>query len=267
MMTDFKLPQLEYVRTIRLKHTGDCKLIGVTSDLQIYAEEIYTDDCWLAQHHVGADGEIITSIDEDHGNVSVTEPLPVPTEMAQPSSGWQTMWLNFAGPRHRGLRALERVDALVRSMTIQDKMALSAYFKFNMPPPMLLGLAESYVISEAKTPITGLYFVCRRLRIAFVLPAPQTDEQGEPYDYDTRVIYGAHFAIRSAESESLLSEIDNLFPGVTPIRPMDCVITANHLIIADGGDTDRLSAVHLWRFNPELKALNDQERAIKRIYG
>ncbi len=71
--------------------------------------------------------------------------------MIKPQTGWHTMALNFAGPRHRGMRAPERTLDLVRPLSIQEKMALIDRFRLDVPPPLLLGIAESYVLAE--TPI------------------------------------------------------------------------------------------------------------------
>lgn len=266
-MTDLILPQLEYIQTHSLKHSGDCCLLAVTSDQHIYAEEIYGAEGWLAQHHLSPDGSFVATIDEDDGRTKVEQPLPLPEDAAQPATGWHTMWLNFAGPRHRGIRSLERVDELVRPFTLQDKIHLSQHPALKMPPPMILGLAESYVLAEAKTVVPGVYFVCRRLRIAFVTGKTETDETGEPFDYDSRVIYVAHFAARSAAlDESLVDQMQPL-PGITPSRPMDCAIFGNQLYVADGGEADRVSAVHVWKITSSMEILTEAEKMIRRIYG
>ncbi|MCK6580145.1 MAG: hypothetical protein L6Q98_18800 [Anaerolineae bacterium] len=270
-MTDFSLPTLDYLRSVTLRHPGDCSLLGVTPDLSIYAEEIYGSDGWIAQHCLSPSGEFLESIDESEDNAgrqgaSVT-PLALPDVAVRSSSGWQTMWLNFAGPRHRGMRVLERIDDLVRPFSIQDRIHLSQHPALVMPPPMVLGLAESYVLAEMRTAIPGVYFVCRRLRIAHLVVPPGVDEMGEPFDYDTRVIYAAHFAARSAAlDDSLIAQMQPL-PGVSLMRPMDCVITGDHLLVADGGEGERVSAIHLWQLSYPVPILTAEEQRLKRIYG
>lgn len=266
-MTDLILPQLEYIQTHPLKHSGDCCLLAVTHDHHIFAEEIYGAEGWIAQHHINPAGDFVESVDESAGATKVNQPLPLPEGAIQPTTGWHTMWLNFAGPRHRGIRSLERVDELVRPFTMQDKIHLSQHPTLKMPPPMILGLAESYVLAEAKTMVPGVYFVCRRLRIAYLPEKPGVDEAGEPFDYDSRVIYVAHFAARSAAiDESLVDQMQPL-PGVTPSRPMDCAIFGDHLYVADGGEVHRVSAVHVWKITTTMEILSEEEKLLRRIYG
>jgi hypothetical protein len=266
-MADLILPDLTYLHTFTLSHHGDCSLLGVTPAGDLFVEELYGEGGWLAQHHLSAHGMLLASIDEAEGAHTLTAPLPLPADAVRSRSGWATMWLNFAGARHRGMRALERVDDLVRPFSVQDKFRLGAHPMLNLPAPHILGLAESYVLAEANTPITGLYFVCRRARIAHVLPAPAVDDDGNPYDYDTRALYIAHFAARSAaQDESLIDQIRPM-PGVTPIRPMDCAIVADRLYIADGGDPNRLSAVHVWSLDWGIDLLTPEEQLRRRIYG
>jgi len=255
------------VRSFSLRHKGDCLLLGVTPDHHVYVEEIYGADGWIAQHHYDPDGTLIESIDESDGQITITAPLTLPDNALKSASGWGTMWLNFAGPRHRGIRALERIDQLVRPFTLQDKIHLSTHPLLDLPAPHILGLAESYVLSEAHTAMSGLYLVCRRLRIAYLVIPPGVDEQGEAYDYDTRVLHIAHFAARTPSlDESLIDQMQPL-PGIVPTRPMDCVISGDHLFIADGGGDTRLSAVHVWRLEWGVPLLTPDEKLFKQIYG
>lgn len=267
-MTDVVVPQLAYIRSFLLKHSGECCLLAISPDLHIFAEEIYGEDGWLAQHHLDSDGNFVESIDEDSGSHQVTAPLDLPDDSVRPASGWQTMWLNFAGPRHRGMRTLERVDELVRPFTVQDKMRLSQHPALNdVPQMMLLGLAESYVLAEARTAVPGLYFVCRRLRLAYRLAEARIDEDGEPYDYDSRVLYIAHFAAHHpALDDSLVDQMLPL-PGLTPARPMDCAIFDDHLLVADGSNGDQPNAIHLWKITSQAEILSTEEKLRRKIYG
>jgi hypothetical protein len=266
-MDDLILPDLVHLHTFALRHPGDCSLRGITPAGEVFVEEIYGEEGWLAQHHLSPEGVFLASVDEEAGARSVTEALPVPEDAARSRSGWATMWLNFAGARHRGVRALERIDDLVRPFTIQDKIRLGAHPLLNLPAPHILGLAESYVLAEANTPITGLYFVCRRVRIAHLLPAPAIDADGQPYDYDTRVLHLAHFTARSAAADETLIDQIRPMPGVTPIRPMDCAIVGDRLYVTDGGEGDRLAALHIWKLEWGIELLTPEEKLHRRIYG
>ncbi|MBK8021451.1 MAG: hypothetical protein IPK19_08470 [Chloroflexi bacterium] len=278
-MTDLILPDLEFIRTIPLKHAGDCSLLGVTPDQRIFAEEIHGSDGWLARHSLTWEGEWIASVDESNDALSTCQPatsttgaaahsaLDLPEGTVTSASGWQTMWLNFAGPRHRGLRVLERIDAMVRPFSVQDRLRLSDHPALKLPPHLVLGLAESYVLRETPTAVLGVYFVCRRLRIAHLLPALAADDAGDPYDYDTRVLYVAHFAARNASLEDSIVDQMGPFPGITPSRPMDAVIVGDHLFVADGGEGERLSAVHIWRLSYRVEILTPEQQRLKRIFG
>ena len=128
----------------------------------------------------------------------------------------------------------------------------------------LLGIAESYVLAESEIIHPNLYFVCRRLRLAYVLTEPATDADGQPYDYDTQVIFVAHF--HDCDGELALADLLDDLTDVPLHRPMDCVLAGDKLYIADGGEEDRLSAIHVWKLElPE--PLTEEEKLRKKIYG
>jgi hypothetical protein len=257
-------PSVTYLTTLPLKYHGDCSLIGVTPDGTIYAEEVYGDEGWIAQHELRQDGTITRSVDESGGTQADIQPLALPADLTKPKTGWHTMGLNFAGPRHRGMRAPERTADLVQPLTIDEKMAFARRLKLDIPAPMLMGIAESYVLAEADIVRPHLYFVCRRVRLALALPEEQQDDDGQPYDYETRVLYAAHFYDRGEELPTAA-----LFDHLTdppPQRPMDCMLMGDRLYIADGGSAELPSAIHVWRL--ELPANESGDAKLqKRIYG
>ncbi len=253
--------------TVTLSHAGDCTLLGVTLDGTIYAEEMYSDDGWLAQHHISADGQIIASVDEHSGTHVPFIPLALPDHVVKPARVWNAMALNFSGARHRGLRALERVDAVVHPLSVADKFALVERLKLMTPAPSVIGLAESYVIAEAEVIRREWSIVCRRLRFAYALAEPLNDSDGLPYDYDTRVLHVIHGYQRDDDIESSKAWLDGL-PGLDIQRPMDCVIVGDRLYIADGGDiqTERMSTIHVAHIDrPET--LSSDEAWHKKLYG
>ena len=258
---------LTLLDTIPLRHTGDCSLLGVTADGVIYAEEIYGDG-WLAQHKIDSKGRIAASADEQDGaNISII-PLAVPLDAEKSARVWNTMSLNFTGARHRGLRVVERVDDLVRGVAMNEKMLLVKRLELAVPPPMLIGLAESYVLAEAEVIHPDWFIVCRRLRFAYALLEEAIDNDGLPYDYDTRVLYTAHVFHRADESESTLARVIEGLPGVTLQRPMDCVILGDRLYIAEGGDAEQehMSMIHVFKLDrPDTPSADDEWR--KKIYG
>ncbi len=262
-MRESQTPPLEFLRTVSLRHGGDCNLIGVTPDLTVYVEEVYGEG-WLAQHAISLNGEFLQSIDEDEGRQTHSAALVLPDNGERPQTAWHTMKLNFAGPRHRGLRGADRLLDLVRGLSIQEKMSAIEHLRLDVPPPLLFGLAESYVLAEAPVDEPHLYIICRRMRLAYGLAQEQTDSDGQPYDYDTRVVYAAHFYDRSQELDPPLDMALNGLPGASLHRPMDCQIAGGCLFVADGGGDARLNALHIWRIElPPRKRRTIEEK----LYG
>lgn len=256
-------PTLDYQASLPLVGKGDCSLIGVSPDLTLFVEEIDAEGL-VAQQAMRLDGTVLARVDEAEGDA---KPLPLPPELSRPQTVWHTMSLNFAGPRHRGLRGPERVFELVRGINMQDKMALIQRFNLPVTPPMILGLAESYVLAEAPLLYPNVFVVCRRARIAYALAEEQLDADQQPYDYDTLVVYTAHIFDRTRDSDVLLTEPHESFPDVTLRRPMDCMIAHHHLFIADGGDDDHPNAVHIWQIHEPPQADDKGDPIIKRLYG
>jgi hypothetical protein len=151
------------------------------------------------------------------------------------------------------MREAERVGELVQPFTLQEKMTLIERLALNIMPPMLLGLAESYVLAEAELARPYLYVVCRRVRLAIALPAVQTDADGQPYDYDTLVLHLAHWIDRRSPDVSLVEVIDHL-PGVTLHRPTDCIIRDGYLFISDGGGDQQKNRLHVWTISAPASA-------------
>jgi hypothetical protein len=239
------MPTLQHVTSLALAHSGDCSLLGVTSNLTIFVEEVYGDEGWMAQRALQMDGTMLAAVDEDDGRATAVQPLPLPDDLTQPKTGWHTMALNFSGARQRGIRNLEHVTDIAQPLSIEDKMMLSG--RLNVPSPLILGLAESYVLAEAELVSPHLFLVCRRLRVVYALETEQTDDQNQPYDYDSRVLYVAHVFDRSQDVKPTLRESLAGLAGVELCRPMDCMIAHNHVFIADGGVGEQVSRVHVWQ--------------------
>jgi hypothetical protein len=261
------VPTLNHLITIPLLYGGDCSLLGIDRDLTIYVEEIYGADGWLAQHAIRFDGTCVASVDENYGAVPQIAPLPLPKALVTARRGWHTMSLNYSGPRHRGLRGPERLNDLVRPFSIPEKLLLAERLALDIAPPMLLGLAESFVLAEAQFEFSGLFVVCRRVRIAYALAEERLDANNMPYDYDTIVRYSAHFFDPTDDGEISLADALSPFNGIKLHRPMDCLIHAGHLIIADGGSAERRSAIHIWRIDEEPSSQTEIDRINRKIYG
>lgn len=257
--------QLDYDQTLPLHHHGDCTLLGVSDDGQVYVEEIYGDG-WLAQHVFSAEGDRLMTADEASGENPDPQPLPLPADLVRPQPGWHANALNFAGPRHRGLREPERLAEMIRPISIQERLALDARYALPVAPPLLLGLAESFVLAEAPLSPPNLFVVCRRIRLAYALPAPMTDADHEQYDYDTFVLYLAHVYDRMREPAGITPDTELTLPGTSLGRPMDCLLHADRLYVADGGDETRPACVHVWQVTREPVEAPDETRW-RKLYG
>jgi len=242
-------PTFTHRHSIPLKHSGECSLLGVDSDGKIYVEERYTDAYWGAQHLISPDGKFLHTEDEEGGaNTNVT-PLAIPADARKPQPGWHTNQLNFSGSRHRGLREPERITNTVQSIPMPLKMRLVERLNLNIMPPLLLGLAESYVMSEVELIRPHTYLICRRMRFAYALPEPKTDDAGQQYDYDTAIL---HIAQIYHKGDDHLTDLADHLDGLegTPLNhPMDCLIQQDRLYIADSGLGTTPNYIHIWQIN------------------
>ncbi|MBC7809749.1 MAG: hypothetical protein H7175_01310 [Burkholderiales bacterium] len=258
---------LKYMKSLPLLYNGDCSLLGITpglddSDLMLYAEEIYGEEGWLARHALRLDGTLIASADEQGGENAEVKPLEMPADMISPLTAWHTMTLNFTGARHRGLRGPERVDEMLRPLSMAEKIALTEHLNLDILPPMLLGMAESYVLAEAVITRPNLFLLCRRIRLAILLEEEHFDKDNNPYNYDTLVLYAAHLYDSDADHETPLDELLTALPGVQLERPMDCLIYGDLAFVADGGSLKgdgRRSAIHIWQIRRSMT--ETQERS------
>jgi hypothetical protein len=257
------LPIFHPLFTITLLHRGDCSLLGAAPDGQLYVEEVYGVDGWMAQQHYAPDGALLNSVDEQDGANSNIAPLPLPDTIIAPKTGWHTMRLNYAGARHRGMRVSERLADLAQPLSIADKVALAG--RLGLQPMQIVGVAESYVLAETELIRPNLFLTCRRIRFAYALPEERRDADGEPYDYDTYVLYAAHLIDLANEEERPISAMLDDLPGL--LRPMDCLLVGDRLYVADGGAADRPSCVHVWRVEWRDQPLTPDEKLQKKIYG
>ncbi|MCS7069999.1 MAG: hypothetical protein NZM00_00720, partial [Anaerolinea sp.] len=261
--------RLEYLheRTFPLQHPSAPSLLGVTDCGDIYIEEIYGEEGWLAQGQYSPDGTLLAGVDEDAGRRLDIQPLPLPDNLIRPARVWHTMRLNFAGPRYRGSRLLERIDELVQPLSAAEKIAISQHLKLPVPPPMLLGLAESYVLAEAQIVPPTHFIVCRRLRFAYALG--QTDpNRDREVDYDTAIAHIVQEIDLDDDADRPLSSYLGHFAAVALNQPMDCMVAGTKLFVADGGDpaTGRLAQIHIWHINGIPPVMNPLDRIHKRLY-
>ena len=211
-------------------------LLGLDQAGQIHMEEMDADEN-LTQTSISAEGEIGHRATEESPD---WQPVRGPL-LAQPKVP-ATHRLNFTGPRYRGMRQEERISEAVQSLSIADKMRLSPRLGGQIIAPMILGIVESRVLSQALLQ-PGLHCVCRRIRVAWALPEVRHDEQG-PYDYDCVTFYVAHLDDEQTDAP-LPQDLDGL-AGQALFRPQDCISHAGRLYIADAGVGLQPNRLHAW---------------------
>ncbi len=234
---------IAYQNSITLAHDGDCSILGITPQMTLFVEEIYGEADWLAQHHLTLDGHITKSVDDHAGENTKFSPLKLPPDLIAPAPITTSAALNFSGPRQRGLREPERIQEMVRPLTVATRIQIVEQLDLEMQPSQLLGIAESTVIAEALLPPV---LVCRRLRLAYALTTQQLDSNDQPYDYDTLVLYVAHL-YENDDFELPAATVFAGLPGVTLRRPMDCLVYNGYLLVADGAIAQRRCQIHVWQ--------------------
>jgi hypothetical protein len=248
------LTVLKHFMTFPLLYDGDCKLLGVTVDGLIYIEELYGDEDWLAQHKITIDDGIIDSIDELAGeNLDIT-PFELPSTAILPTSKSCCDSLTFTGARLRGLQRDEPIAEIVLPLSVEDKIELVDYMEWDISPMQIIGIAESVVLSHTSLS-DGSLMVCRRVRIAYRLTQVSAD-RGVPYDYDSLDLHLLHEFDPNSDDE-LPEVVDclNELEDVVLLRPMDCLYHDGKLYVADGGEADDVSAIHI--FDYEEKSENE----------
>jgi len=229
-----------------LLYEGDCKLLGVTAEGLIYAEELYGDEDWLAQHKISIHDGIIESIDEDSGENPDIIPFQLPPTATLPTSKSCCEQLRFTGARLKGIQRDEPIAEIVLPLSIDDKIELVDYMEWDISPMQIIGVAESVVLSHTRLP-NGLLMVCRRVRIAFRLNEPST-HNSVPYDYDSLDLYLLHEFDPDDDELPNLVDCLNELEDVVLLRPMDCLYHDGKLYVADGGEDDDMSAIHVFDY-------------------
>ena len=243
MLTLFK-----HLVTHSLIYHGDCKLLGITNKGFIYAEELYGDEDWLAQHKLSVADGILETVDELAGENPAITPLSLPDDLITSPIRSCCEVLTFRGARLRGIYSEERIDELVLPLTVDEKIEIVEFMEWDIEPMQIIGVAESVVL--ARTPLTAeTYVVCRRVRIAYRL-GKRVDQS---YDYDSLDMYLLHeFKPKSntvPEWVDCLNDIDD----VVLLRPMDCLYHAGRLYVADGGEDDDMSAIHVFEYQEDAE--------------
>lgn len=240
MLTIFR-----HIKTHLLLYCGDVTLSGVTPDGVIFAEELYGDDDWLAQHKLTFNEGIITTIDEQYGKSANIKPMDLPPDLIKPSYRSCCDFLQFSGARLRGILSEERLDDVLHPLSIADKIELVEYMDWDIDPMQLMGIAESVVLSHARIPDEDAMIVCRRVRIAYRLTEPTRD-----YDYDSLDVYLLHDVYPDDDEIDLLDCLND-DDEVDLLRPMDCLFHDGYLYVADGGEDEDVSSIHIFAYHAD----------------
>jgi hypothetical protein len=221
--------------TLELHHQGDCSILGLAPDEMLYIEEFY--DEYIAQHQIHQQ-KIISSIDEDAGQRDIV-PFKLPEKSIIPNHPSKHP-LNYRGVRLRGLREAEHLQDWILPLSVMEKVPLLAALGWALPPMMLLGIAESHVLAQCQ--IGESWLLCRRLRLAYAHER-RLDDDGLPYDYDSREIYLLH---QYAEDENPVLHEALSFAGIVLQKPMDLLYSDGKLILADGAVKTYKSRLIWW---------------------
>jgi hypothetical protein len=222
-----------YKETFFLNYSEDCALVGV-SPTGLIVVDLMTELHTIRQ--IRTPNGMITA--EGDAN------LPLPPDLIRPAPVSLDHPANYRGARLRGVRAQDRIDDLVLPLAMPEKMNLVRQLKLNIIPPLLLGLAESTVLSTACLPGRDLTLICRRVRLAYALSAPRTDENGVAYDYDTHTCYLVH--AYAPGDDRPLSDLLSGLPGADLRHPSDVVVAGDWLVIADPALGTGNSQLHVW---------------------
>lgn len=237
--------------TVPLLYEGDCKLLGITTEGVIYAEELYGEHDWLAQHKIIIDEGVIDSVDELAGENPDMRPFKLPHNIIVPCSKPYGESMDFKGARLRGIQREERIAEMVLPLSMEDKIALVHYMEWDILPMQIIGIAESVILSYTRLS-DETFVMCRRVRVAYRL-TEQAEQEGNPYDYDSLEVHILHeFDPHNNE----LPELGDCLSGsedVDLLRPMDCLYHDGRLYVADGGEEGDVSAIHVFEVQEKLE--------------
>ncbi|MEM9951333.1 MAG: hypothetical protein AAF846_07030 [Chloroflexota bacterium] len=189
-------------------------------------------------------GDVLAIVDEEYGKTNIT-PFTLANPLQQPHHPLEHS-LNYTGLRFRGMREADKVAEWVKPIPMLGKMPLMQKLNLGVPPMMLMGIAESRVLSETQLS-DRLSLICRRVRLLIALSEIKIDEVGLPYNYETQIIHVLHTFDNETEVYPPLHQALKQFPDVS--NPTDCLFTHGYLIVADSGYDEAASTVHIYHLD------------------
>lgn len=223
-----------HLHSIPLFYDEWCGLLGVDDELNIYAEEIY-EDTWAAQYKFSFIGELLERVDEERGQNDTYVRLEPPPGAMRPQPARAAAVLNYGGGRWHGDLEADRVSDLVVPLSLDDRRHLVRMgLQSEEMLPYILGIIHSYVLSEAEAQ-PDQFVVCRRLRIAYRLSIPQTDEgDGAMENYDSvEFALAQRFDPANPDGPLHQSWLGPDALGVKLNWPMDVIACRGYLFLAD----------------------------------
>ncbi|MEO1288465.1 MAG: hypothetical protein AAFV93_11915 [Chloroflexota bacterium] len=241
MMVD--VTKFKHKKQISLQYVSQCNILGVSEANDIYIEEYY-DEAYLVQYRMTLSGDILAVVDEEYGKTSIT-PFTLANSLQQPCHPLDHS-MNYTGLRFRGMREADKVAEWVKPMPMLEKMPLMQTLNLGVPSMMLMGIAESRVLSETQLS-DRISLICRRVRLLIALPEIKIDEAGLSYDYETHIMHVLHTFDSETEAYPSLHQALKQFPDVS--NPTDCLFTHEYLIVADSGYDEVVSTVHIYHLD------------------
>jgi|GEM_PF-6828282 hypothetical protein len=149
--------------------------------------------------------------------------------------------LSFRGPRQRGLRAEDRLDDMLKPLSVSERLHLANHLsRFGNTLP-ILGIAESRVRSDALVD-PECVLVCRQIVIARALPGTQVDEVGLPFDYDCISLDCAHLLTLPVDPDPPVSTWFAPIGNQHLSNPVNCLRVKQHLMVVEQCPGDRTRA-------------------------
>ena len=255
------LIQFALQHRIPLRHAGDVSLLAARED-EVWVEETYG-DLWVAQHEVHVEVGLVASVDEDEGRAGDLKPLDIPAGAFAPRRAWAALRLNMVGARDHGLRDEDRLNDVLRPLSVEDKFAVAAWL--GVPAPSLLGLAERYVLAECALAAPDDLLLCLRLRFAVAVPR-HTGADGLACDYVSRVGYVLQRWHVGDDAPPLEGWLNGL-PGAALKRPMDIQRIDDRLLVAEGSEGERAAALCVLQLEGLPPKADPAAELLRKLYG
>ena len=133
-----------------------------------------------------------------------------------------------------------------------------------------IGTAPTIIGVDQGLPIIAPWLITRRNIYAIVIPEDSrltklADLKGQKLGVFSLGSDGVPMAKAMVREVGLDPEKDLISADLK--RPMDCLIVSDRLYVADGGENDRLSAIHIFQCRDLPSRPSPDEAQLKKLYG